>query len=352
MYMYYVNPNIENLYRTSYDESRKNFIRLDMNENPEGLPKSFFNEVISSITPEDIAMYPETNSLVEKLAVYLNSSNSNIFLTNGSDDAIRLLFEVFGETGKKVVSATPSFEMYSVYIKMYGMVHAPITFNRNFDINLNDILTTIDGDTGIVVILNPNSPIGRTWTESEVREIIKKANENGALVVLDEAYFYFSSNTYLNLFREFDNLMIFRTFSKMLSIAGCRIGYVVSNERIISLLKKASSTYQINYFAIKFAEKLIERPDVIEHLINTELMGRKYLLSQLQKAKYEYHYNNGNYILIKSKRDPKEIFNKLKNKNILVKTYNTPILSDWVRVTTGSMEIMRTFWEQFEKIDQ
>src|SRR5690349_3637812 len=98
--MYYVNPNIKNIYRTSYSESRKNVIRLDMNENPEGLPTSFFEKVMESITPEYVAMYPEMTSLVKQLAHYLHCEPTHICLTNGSDDAIRLLFEVFGEPGK------------------------------------------------------------------------------------------------------------------------------------------------------------------------------------------------------------------------------------------------------------
>lgn len=349
--MYYVNPNIKNLYRTSYKESRKNFIRLDMNENPEGLPSHFFEEVMRDITPEYVAMYPEMTKLVGKLADYLECEVSNICLTNGSDDAIRLLFEVFGEPGKKIVSASPSFEMYSVYMKMHGMVHSPVTFNEKFEVRVENIINNIDHDTSIVVLLNPNSPIGKSWLEHEVRSIIDKAKENNAVVVIDEAYYYFSPSTFIRLMSEYDNVMVFRTFSKMLSIAGCRIGYIISNENIINEIKKASSTYPVNCFAIRFAEKILEKPKIIDDLIVKERQGREYLLSQLEKHNYKYHYNQGNYVLIKTNQTPQQIFVKLKEKNILIKTYNTPILSNWIRVTTGSLKIMSLFWENFKEID-
>ncbi|WP_438348855.1 pyridoxal phosphate-dependent aminotransferase [Paenibacillus sp. FA6] len=350
--MHYVNPNIEKLYRTSYSESRENYLRLDMNENPEGLPTHFFKEVMESITPEYVAMYPEMTLLIERLARYLQCEPTNVCLTNGSDDAIRLLFEVFGEPGKKVVSVSPSFEMYSVYINMYGMVHSPVTYDGDFQVDLDTILNNIDRDTGIVVLVNPNSPIGASWSETEVRAIIEKAQENNAVVVIDEAYYYFSPITFLKCVTEYDNVMVFRTFSKMLSIAGCRIGYIISNDKIISEIKKASSTYPVNCFAIKFAEKILENPHIIDDLIEKEREGREYLLTQLEKYEYQYHFNHGNYMLIKSNNKPQEIFARLKEKGTLVKTYNTSILSDWIRVTTASIDIMSVFWEQFIEVDQ
>ncbi|WP_028593783.1 pyridoxal phosphate-dependent aminotransferase [Paenibacillus assamensis] len=350
--MYYVNPNIKKLYRTSYSESRKNYLRLDMNENPEGLPTPFFEKVMNSITPEYVATYPEMASLIGRLAGYLHCEPTNICLTNGSDDAIRLLFEVFGEPGKKVVSVSPSFEMYAVYINMYGMLHSPVPYNEKFEVSLDDILATVDSDTGIVVLLNPNSPVGASWTEMEVRAVIEKARENNAVVVIDEAYYYFNPTTFLHVVNEYDNVMVFRTFSKMLSIAGCRVGFIISNDQLISEIKKACSTYPVNCFAIRFAEMLLEDTKIIDDLIEIEKHGRDYLLSQLEQYNYKYHFNYGNYVLIKSNKKPKEIFEALKQRNILIKTYHAPILSDWIRVTTGSIDTMRIFWEQFKEVDQ
>lgn len=349
--MYYINQNIKKLYRSSYSESRNDFLRLDMNENPTGLPKAFFKEVMESITPEYVAMYPECHKLVHELSELLNCNSNNICLTNGSDDAIRLCFQVFGQEGKKLVSVSPSFEMYSVYNNMYGMKHCTAIYDENFNVDINDILNLIDDETRIVTILNPNSPIGKSWTKLEVIKIIEKARENRAIVVIDEAYHYFYPISFLEFINEYDNVMVFRTFSKLFSIAGCRIGYIVSNDKIIEMLKRASSTYPVNCFAIKFAETILQNPYIEKDLINKEKEGREYLLSQIKKENYEYHYNEANYILIKTNKKPMEIFNQLKEKGILIKIYSTPILKDWIRVTTADIENMMLFWDQFKSID-
>ncbi|WP_270504998.1 pyridoxal phosphate-dependent aminotransferase [Paraclostridium sordellii] len=349
--MYYINPKIKSLYRTRYKESRKEFLRLDMNENPEGIPKQFLEKVLSEITPEYLAMYPEMDILIGLLANTLKVSDNNICLTNGSDDAMRLAFEVFGEPGKNVISVSPSFEMYSVYANMYGMNHCKVLYNEKFEVRVEEILALINKDTSMVVMLNPNSPIGENWNEEQVRMVIEKAKINGAVVIIDEAYYHFYPKSFIKLLDEYENIMIFRTFSKLFSIAGCRIGYIVSNENIINMVKNASPTYSINSVAIKFAEKILENPDITKNLIRTEKQGREYLISKLELKEYEFYNNGANYILIKSKKTPNEVFEKLKEKNILIKTYSNPILEKWIRVTTGSINIMEKFWKEFEQID-
>ncbi|WP_195335627.1 pyridoxal phosphate-dependent aminotransferase [Paraclostridium bifermentans] len=349
--MYYINKNIENLYRTSYSDPRGGYLRLDMNENPKGLPQPFFEKVMKEITPEYISMYPEQYELVSKLAEKIKCNQNNVCLTNGSDDAIRLCFEVFGEAGKKVVSVSPSFEMYSVYSNMYGMKHNVAEYDENFNIDIKEILSLIDNETRIIAMLNPNSPIGNPWDKADIINIIKKSREKNAIVIIDEAYHYFFPETFLEITNEYDNVIILRTFSKLFSIAGCRLGYIVSNENIIDMVKRASSTYPVNCFAVKFAQAILENPDVEKHLIEEEKCGRQYLLSKLEKSNYEIHHSGANYILIKPNSHPKEIFNQLKARNILIKIYSNPILKNWIRITTADIESMKIFWKEFKMID-
>lgn len=349
--MYYVNPSIKDLYRIGCEESRRSFLRLDMNENPKGLPENVVREILSEISSEDIAMYPENYELIKTLANYLKCSQENICLTNGSDDAIRLVFDVYGEPGSKFVSVAPSFEMYSVYNNMHGMEQCSVYFDEKFEISVDKVLEAIDKGTSIVTLLNPNSPIGRAWTIDEVVKIVKRAEVCNAIVVIDEAYHHFYKETYLDLFREYNNVMIFRTFSKLFSIAGCRIGYVVSNKENINFIKRASSSYPVNFFAIRFAEKLLQNPDMENALIKKENEGREWLINKLKEFDYEYSFNGGNYILIKSNNDPKVLHRELKKRRILIKVYNSEILRDWIRITTGDKEVMEKFWDEFKNID-
>lgn len=349
--MYYINENIKNLYRTSYSESRSGYLRLDMNENPRGLPKDFFEKIMKEITPEFVSMYPEQDDLINKLSAKLKCNSNSICLTNGSDDAIRLCFEVFGEESKKIISVSPSFEMYSVYSNMYGMNHKTIEYDYEFNIDINEILNSIDKETRIVTILNPNSPIGKPWRLCDVIKIIEKAKEKNSVVIIDEAYHHFFKDTFLEIINEYDNVIILRTFSKLFSIAGCRVGYIVSNKNIIDMIKRASSTYAVNCFAIKFAQTILESPNIEKYLIEEEKSGREYLLSKLEKTNYEIHHNGANYILIKPNKNPNYIFEKLKERNILIKIYNNPILKNWIRITTADIESMKIFWNEFKTID-
>lgn len=349
--MYYVNSNIKNLYRVSYKESRKGYLKLDMNENPDGLPDYITNDILKAITKEEFSMYPENHELIFKLSNDLACKEENICLTNGSDDGIRMIIQSFGKPGSKFISVSPTFEMYSVYAKMYGLEVFSIEYNKDFLIDFNNIFEAIDEDTSLVLLLNPNSPIGKVWTNEEVMQIIDKAQKNEAIVIIDEAYFYFNKSTFISAINTWDNVIILRTFSKAFSIAGCRIGYAISNEKIINLLKKCSSSYPINILAIKAAEYLLKNNEIIDEFIKKTESGRDYIIENLKKNNYEYSYNYGNYLLIKTRKTPTEVFEKLKEKKILVKKYTNKTLNLWIRITIGSVESMSLFWKEFEKID-
>lgn len=350
--MYFVNNNIKNLYRVKFHSEREGILRLDMNENPEGIPIDVFEEIVKKITPEYIATYPFKDPLVNKIAIHNNISNSNISVTAGSDEAMRLIFQCFGETGKNVVTVTPTFEMYDVYSKMFGMNHIMVEYEDDFTIDSEKILKAIDNETGIVILLNPNSPIGFVYNEKAIRKIIEKADEVGAIVVIDEAYYYFNKTTYISLIKEYDNLLVLRTFSKLFSMAGLRIGYVAGNELLIKYVENAESTFNVNNIAILFAMDLLERPQLIEHLVEKELKGRQWLIKQLESVGYRYVSMAGNYILFYPKRESKEIVEMLKKENIWIRDYQSGILKGWIRVSTGAEECMKKFWEAFVKIDE
>ena len=231
--MYYINPNIKDLNRIFPDEERLNYLRLDMNENPEGLPEEFVREVLNDITPEFLAMYPESDGLIKKISKHLDISTNQIAITNGSDMAIRYIFETFAEKGSNVVTVFPSFEMYSVYCRMYGLHQKKVNYDKHFNISIEEIIDSIDNKTDLVVLLNPNNPIGNVYSKKEVERVICKAQDVGAIVIIDEAYHYFYENTYIDYVNKFNNVIILRTFSKLCSIASCRIGFIVSNVDII-----------------------------------------------------------------------------------------------------------------------
>lgn len=349
--MYYVNPNVRDLYRVKCHDIRDGILRLDMNENPGGLPRDFVEEVKARITPEFLATYPVKDRLAELLAQHNGVSVGNITITSGSDEAIRLIFQCFGEPGKQVLTVTPTFEMYDVYAQMFGMEHVTAEYRPDFSLSLENMLSQISRKTGMVVLLNPNSPIGACWSEKDVRTVIERAAEAGAVVVVDEAYHYFCSGTFMPLVQEYGHLLVLRTFSKLFSCAGLRIGYAAGSEQMIRYIENAEATFNVNRVAVLFAEELMLRPDVVEEMVKTEREGRRWLTAQLAAAGYRLLSLEGNYVLFQPHQPSGEVVAKLRERGIWVRDYSRGILAGWVRVSTGGREFMERFWGEFSQID-
>ena len=350
----YVDENIKNTVRVFPRQERYGYYRYDMNENPEGLPEEFVQSVLKEITPEFLSIYPEPDRFLNKYANFLGNGvkYENLLTTNGSDMAIRYILETFGEQGKEVVTVSPSFEMYWVNCNILGLKHVPVEYEKDLTIDINKILNAITENTRIVVLLNPNNPVGNAYTEEELELVIKKTREVGAIVIIDEAYHYFYDKTFLNYALKEENVILLRTFSKLMSLAACRLGVIISNPNLIHYVKNARLTFDANSIALLFAERLIERPDIVEGLIKTQKEGKEYILEELRNRDYWCKDCLGNFIFIKTRKNAKEVSNLLEeNKKILVHPYGNELLKDYIRVSVGSKESMKIFLDAFLEID-
>ena len=324
-----------------------------MNENPEGLPKEFVDEVLKEITPEFLAIYPEPDRFLHKYADFIGAAYENVLTTNGSDMAIRYLLETFGEKGKEVVTVSPSFEMYWVNCSILGLKHVPVAYEPDLTIKIEKILEAISGDTRVVVLLNPNNPVGNVYTEEELERVIERAKEVGAVVIVDEAYHYFYDRTFLPYALNGENVIVLRTFSKLFSLAACRLGVIISNPEIIHYVKNARLTFDVNAIALLFGERILDRPELIRELIRIEKEGKAWILQALEKEGYECRDCRGNFIFVKPKHSAREVANRLETeKKVLVHPYGNELLKDCLRVSVGSKEAMELFLEAFLEVDR
>lgn len=350
---YYVNEQIKNANRIFPRQGRYEFHRYDLNENPEGLPKEFVDSVIKQITPEFLSVYPEPDAFLKKYAKFIGVGYENLMATNGSDMAIRYLFETFGEYGKDVVTVTPSFEMYWVNCMLLGFNHVPVSYEKDLSISIEKILASINENTRIVVLVNPNNPIGNVYTEDDFNRISAKAEEVGAIVIVDEAYHYFYSGTFLKNVMEKNNAVIIRTFSKLMSIAACRLGVVIGNPQIIHYVNNARLSFDVNSFALLFAEKIIDNPSMIEELIAIEQRGKEYTLNTLREHCYECRDCTGNFIFVKPNNPANIVAERLeKEKRVLVHSFGNEMLKEYLRISIGSEKAMKIFIEAFLDIDK
>ncbi len=349
---YYVDDNIKKTVRIFPEQGRYDCLRYDMNENPEGLPEEFVNLVKEKITPQFLSIYPEPDRFLNKYAKFIGASYDNVLTTNGSDMAIRYVLETFGEKGKEVVTVAPSFEMYWVNCSILGLKHVPVLYEKDLTISIDKIIAAISENTRIVVLLNPNNPMGNVYTEEEVEKVIRKTKQVGAVLIIDEAYHYFYDKTFIKYALKEENVIVLRTFSKLMSIAACRIGVIISNPKMIHYVKNGKLTFDTNSIALLFAEHIIDNPQLIENLISIEKEGKKYVLDVLRKNGYWCKDCMGNFIFIKTKHNAHQVADKLKeDKKVLVHAYSHELLKDYIRVSVGSKKSMQIFIDAFLDVD-
>ena len=225
--MYYVNQNLVDLHRIVYQNNRKEYLRLDLNENPGGLPQEFIDEVLNDITPKFVSQYPETLEFENCLAKFLNVNNDNLCLVNGSSEGIRHIIEAFSAPGGKIVGVVPSYAMYQVYAQMYGREFIQVKYNDDLTISADTIIDALSEDVDLLVLLNPNNPVGNAYSNEEFEKILEAAKKYEITILVDEAYMYFYDNSFIQYAVNNPHILLTRTFSKLFSLGSLRLGYVV-----------------------------------------------------------------------------------------------------------------------------
>lgn len=348
----HVNKHVESTIRIFPPQGRYGKLRYDMNENPEGLPEEFVKSVLKEVTPEFLAIYPEPDRFLKKYAEFVGVQFENLVCTNGSDQAIRYLLETFGEVGKEVVTVAPSFEMYWVNCMLLGYKHVPVAYEQDLSLKIENVVDAINRNTRVVVLLNPNNPVGNVYTDAEFALVQKRAEEVGALVIVDEAYHYFYSKTFLKNALVAPNVVVLRTFSKLMSLAAVRLGVIIGNSELVGYVRNLRLTFDANAIALLFAERLMEHPEVVNGLIESQQEGKDWLLARLREREYWCRDCNGNFIFIKTRHDAHQVSKALEEQNVLVHPYGNPLLKDYIRVSTGSKIAMETFLKAFLSVDE
>ena len=352
--MYYLDPKIENLYRIFDQNERKDYLRLDLNENPGGLPQEFIDDALKDVTPQFVAQYPETLHFTDVLARFLGTDTSHLCLVNGSAEGIRYIIQAFTSPEGRIVGVVPSYFMFQVYSEMYGRNFVKIPYNEDLTMDVDNIIKELTDDTQLLILLNPNNPMGNVYSEKEFQKIMDVANDKQITVLIDEAYHYFYPGTFINYALNHEHVFVTRTFSKLFSMAGCRLGYVAGWPEGVKMVQKLCTPHNTNAFALRIAEKIIETPGVLQSLIDKFNEGRSWLIETLDKNGYEHKGEAGNFLFIKTRTDAQIIVNRMKaEKKILIKSYpNVGEFGTCLRVSIGEKKYMERFVEALFDIDK
>lgn len=329
-------------------------MRLDLNENPGGLPQEFIDKVLSEVTPRFVAQYPETKYFTEVLAEHLGVETSNICLVNGSAEGIRYIIQAFTSENGKIVGVVPSYFMFQIYSEMYGREFVKVPYDDDLTMPVKNIIDHLTDDTQMLVLLNPNNPMGNVYSDEDMEAMMEVCRKKEITVLIDEAYYYFYPKTFIRYALNERHVFVTRTFSKLFSMAGCRLGYVVGHPDDIKYVQKLCTPHNTNAFAMRFAEAIITTPGMIDSLVTKFNEGRQYLIGFLDENKYKHKGEAGNYIFIKPKTDANTVVKRMKDeKSILIKNYpGVGYLGDCLRVSIGEKEYMKRFTDALLEIDR
>ena len=352
--MYYVNPAIENLHRIFDQNERKDYLRLDLNENPGGLPEEFIKETLSKVSQRMVSQYPETLEFTQKLADYLHTDINHLCLVNGSAEGIRYIIQAFTSPQGRIVGVVPSYFMFQVYSEMYGREFVKVPYEDDLSMDVNNILSAMTPDTQLLILLNPNNPMGNCYSEDEFQRILQKAKANKITLLIDEAYHYFYPGTFIKHALMDEHIFVTRTFSKLFSMAGCRLGYVAGWPEGIKLVQKLCTPHNTNAFAMLFASEILKKPSIIDNLVEKFCQGRDYLIRTLDEHNYPHKGDAGNFIFIKPKTDADKLVSRMKlEKKILIKSYaGVGAFGTCLRVSIGEEKFMKQFCEALFELDR
>ncbi len=351
--MIYVNENIKNTLRVPQPEGRGKYIRLDQNENPDGLPKWLYDKAMEKVTPEFLAIYPEETIPTTKYAHMLGLEKDNVTFTAGSTVGMGYVIKVFGEPGKNILTVTPSFAMYEVYAEMIGMRVINVRYEDDFSFKVEKVINSIDENTGIVVLVNPNMPVGNAYSKEEIVTIVEKAKVYNATVIIDEAYYYFYDQTSIDLITTYENVFVLRTFSKMLSMPALRLGVIMSCPENIRCVNNYKPHYTVNSIALLFAEAIVDNHDkLLSELTEQYQDGKEFVMKALSDNGYETLHSEGCYVAIKPKyKTSREVTDQLEENGILI-LCGKGGLTGWLRLTIAHRKYMELFMEKLLQIDK
>ncbi|WP_194774469.1 histidinol-phosphate transaminase [Pararhodonellum marinum] len=316
-------------YSSARDEySGKEGVFLDANENPFG-----------SITAAAYNRYPDPyqRDLKVKIGLVKNIDSEQIFVGNGSDEAIDLLFRAFCQPGKdNVILLPPTYGMYEVSAGINDVATKKVNLSPDFQMDPNAVLSAVDAETKMIFICSPNNPSGNKLERSAIRQVVEGFE---GLVVIDEAYIDFSDEpSFIEELNRYPNLVIMQTFSKAWGLAGLRLGLAFASPELIHILNLIKPPYNINQLSQELVAEALQDVAKKEKMVKDILEERDYLLKALTKLPLvqKIYPSHANFLLVKLP-EPKAMYAYLISKKVIVRDRSKVVHGEGcLRISVGT----------------
>lgn len=332
---------------------RKNYMRLDLNENTQPPPEQVKIALDRLIDAQCIQMYPEYDFFMPKLSSYVGIEQDYLMVTNGSDQGIEIILRAFLAPNDSMIIARPEFPIFGQIAGVIGASIHEILFPVDLTFPYESFDKGINPNTKLITIINPNNPTGTEVSLEFIKYILEKYQQ--IPVIVDEAYYEFTGTTALDLLKEHHNLIISRTFSKAFAMAGLRLGYIIAHPDIISQFYKIRGPFDVNICAVVAAEAQIDYPDTWRQHVYETMKVSKPSLEDYFDAYGVRYYKGGAHFMLVQPRHRDQAVQYLKSKGILVRPMIAPLIKNMFRMSVGTpeetqifMDIYRSFLEEID----
>ena len=334
--------------RPEYDVTERPWnIKLNANECNMNLPPLVEERVMGRLSAVAFNRYPneEYDALCEQIARNFSLEKENVLLGSGSSEIIEKLFYCFGGSGEsKIVYPQPSFSMYGIYASAADAEGIPVELEDDYTLDAERFVRVVnESGANLAVICNPNNPTGTGIPLGDVEYIAGKID---CAFLVDEAYIEFYGQSATGLLKKYPNLIIARTFSKAYALASCRVGYMLADRSIISMVNRAYMPYHMNVLSLVVADIVYQMRHEYVPRIQMMIAERKRMAQELKKCEgFTVYPSETNFLLVKYDR-AQELNASLIRRGIGIRSFgNAPGLTNCLRISMGLREENDTWLE-------
>lgn len=326
-------------YTPGEQPQNRKYIKLNTNESP--FPPSEKAVKRAKEEAERLQLYsdPECRGLVDILAETLGVEKDEVLLTNGSDEILNFAFMAYCDDEHPAAFPDITYGFYPVFADINRIPCVEIPLREDFTINVDDYC----GIGKTIFIANPNAPTGIPLPLADIEKIVKSNPDN--VVVIDEAYVDFGTESCVSLIHKYDNLLVTQTFSKSRSMAGARLGFGVGCASLISdlnAIKYSTNPYNINRMTMAAGIGALSDEEYTRANCRKIIENREYTCRELKKLGFEYLESGANFVFAKHpKIGGQELYETLKEHGILIRHFNKERIKDYLRITIGSLDQMQ-----------
>lgn len=329
-------------YTPGEQPNQTDMIKLNTNENPYP-PAPGVTEVLRNTDTDALRLYPDpaAKDLVHAIAGEYGLQDDQVFVGVGSDDVLAMSFLTFFNSEKPILFPDITYSFYDVWAELFRIPYERPALDEHFHIKKEDYFR----ENGGIIFPNPNAPTGVSLPLSDIEDIVE--HNQDVIVIVDEAYVDFGGQTALPLLKEFDNLLVVRTFSKSRSMAGLRIGYALGNEKLIGYLndvKYSYNSYTMDLTSIELGTCSIKADDYFKEMVKKVVDTRTWFVKEIEALGFTVLPSSANFVFATHKTIPaKEIFEKAREHKIFVRYFDKPRIDNYLRISIGTDKEMQLF---------